>query len=216
MKKGKKDSIQAAWRNLSETWLSRQDLYEHNLEYNKLSREIKLLDTWLSSKDSYVNTDLLGDTIASVEALLKQHDDFESMLKAMEIRFEQLKRENKLEKTLRELKERENAQRLQADMQLEEEKRKELERKKKLEMRRQDERRRTQEIIANISNEPSGAIETIEQSLEVSGAMSPTQNTDATVKRGPSNLKKVLSPKCLFLLLKYEKFHPIRVIFLVT
>lgn len=116
--RGKKDACMSSWRNLNQTWSSRQDLYEHNLEYNKLSREIKLLDGWLTSKDAYVNTDLLGDTIASVEAQLKQHEDFESMLRAMESRFEQLKRENKLERTLRELKERENAQRVQADAQV--------------------------------------------------------------------------------------------------
>lgn len=174
-----------SWRNLNETWASRQDLYEHNLEYNKLSREIKLLDAWLTSKDSYVNTDLLGDTIASVEAQLKQHDDLESMLRAMESRFEALKQENKLERTLRELKERESAQRAQADQQLEDERRKEQERRRKLEMRRQDERRRTQEIIANISSEP-----VVDADSTPANLADPQQPGEVTLKRASSNLKK--------------------------
>lgn len=154
--RSKKEAILAAQKNLSETWQSRQQLYEQNLEYNKLTRELKLLDTWLSSKDSIVNAHRLGDTISQVDALIKEHDDFEIMLKAMEYRFENLKKENKLEKTLRELKLKENANRQQADAQFEEEKKKDAERKKKLEQRRQDDRRRTQEIISYaVSSEPS-------------------------------------------------------------
>lgn len=195
--KSKKESSWSSWRDLNETWSSRQDLYEHNLEYNKLSREIKLLDTWLTSKDAYVNTDLLGDTITSVEDQLKHHDDFRSMLEAMEPRFEQLKRENKLERTLRELKERESAQRAQVDLQIEEERRKEQERRRKLEMRRQDERRRTQEIIANISSEPSGTV-IIDTPLQSDSKIESTPTIPAsqppinevTIKRAPSNLKK--------------------------
>jgi hypothetical protein len=119
------------------------------------------------------------------------------MLKAMEARFEALKRENKLEKTLRELKERENAQRVQADMQLEEERRKDAERRRKLELRRQDERRRTQEIIANISSDPtpgptaSGLIDASHsESATVAGDVSQPSG-EVTLKRGPSGLKKV-------------------------
>ncbi|CAF0717385.1 unnamed protein product [Brachionus calyciflorus] len=144
--------IQNNNKNLLDTWVTRQDLYEQNLEYNKLLREIKLLDAWLSSKDSYVHTDILGDSVTSVEALLKQHEDFERMLHAMESRFGNLRNENKLEKKLKEIKEREAANRLQADAQLQEEKKKDAERKRKLEQRRQDDRRRTQEIIAIVSN----------------------------------------------------------------
>lgn len=192
--RGKKESCVSSWRNLNETWTSRQDLYEHNLEYNKLAREIRLLDAWLTSKDAYVNTDLLGDTIASVEDQLKQHDDFRSMLEAMEPRFEQLKRENKLERTLRELKERESAQRAQVDLQLEEERRKELERRRKLELRRQDERRRTQEIIANISSEPNTATTIIDvpqqQQQPIPVVDSSIPESEVTVKRASSQLKK--------------------------
>lgn len=150
--KSKTDAIIVANRNLLDTWQSRQDLYEQNLEYYKLLREIKVLDAWLSSKDAFVNTDVLGDNVLSTETLLKQHNDFEQMLNAMEVRFDSLKRENKLEKTLKELKQKEMASKQQADAQFEEEKKKDAERKRKLEKRRQDDRRRTQEIIANVSS----------------------------------------------------------------
>ncbi len=146
--KGKIDAINAANRTLIETWQSRQDLYEQNLEFNKLSRDIKILDDWLTSKDSYVHTDILGDSLTSVESLMKQHVDFEKMLDAMDTRFESLKRETKLEKAFKELKQREMAHKQNADLQFEAEKKKENERKKKIEKRRQEERRRTQEIIA--------------------------------------------------------------------
>lgn len=153
--KNKLDVIHSASKILLETWQSRIDLYEQNLEYNKLYREIKLLDAWLSSKDSYVNTDLLGDSLVSVDGLIKQHVDFERMLNAMENRFENLKKENRLEKTLKELKQRELEHKKQSDAQLVEEKKKEAERKKKFEKRRQDDRRRTQEIISIVNAPPN-------------------------------------------------------------
>jgi spectrin beta len=146
--RGKLDAIQAANRTLIETWQSRQDLYEQNLEFNKLSRDIKLLDDWLTSKDSFVHTDIIGDSLTSVDSLLKQHVDFEKMLEAMDDRFESLKRETKLEKAFKELRARELQHKQHADQQFEVEKKKENERKKKIEKRRQEERRRTQEIIA--------------------------------------------------------------------
>ena len=149
---GKIQIVQTNNNNVLETWSSRQELYEQNLEYNKLLREIKYLDTWLSSKDAYVHTDLFGDSVSSVETLLKQHEDFERMLNAMETRFGNLKVENKLEKKLKEIREREVANRIKADAQFEEERKKDAERKRKLEQRRQDERRRTQEIIANVAH----------------------------------------------------------------
>ncbi len=150
--KSKIESIQIANKNLLDTWQSRQDLYEQNLEYNKLMREIKLLDTWLSSKDSFVNTDLLGDSLTSVEELIKQHGDFENMLKAMEQRFGILKQESKLERNLRELKQKEILSKQKANDQFEQEKKRDQERKKRLEQRRQDERRKTQEIMAIVAS----------------------------------------------------------------
>jgi len=153
--KSKIEVISSANRNLLETWQSRHDLYEQNLEYNKLFREIKLLDAWLSSKDSYVSTDLLGDSVQSVDGLIKQHVDFERMLNAMGNRFDSLKKENRLEKTLKELKKRELEHKKQSDAQLEDEKKKEIERKKKMEKRRQEDRRRTQEIISIVNAPPA-------------------------------------------------------------
>ncbi len=69
----------------------------------------------------------------------------------MEHRFENLKRENKLEQTLKEIKRKELEHKQQSDAQYEQEKKKEVERKKKLEKRRQDDRRRTQEIISIVT-----------------------------------------------------------------
>ncbi len=152
----KTEAIRAGNRSLLETWQSRQELYEQNLEYNKVLREIRYLDAWLSAKDGFVHTDLFGDSVQSVETLLKQHDDLEGMLKAMEERFESLKKENKLEKTLREIRQREMESREQQERNFEQEKKKEAERKRKVEKRRQDERRRTQEIISIVSAAPVG------------------------------------------------------------
>lgn len=149
--KGKIEAINTANKNLLETWHSRQDLYEQNLEYSKLSRDIKLLDDWLTSKDALVHTDIVGDSVSAVESLIKQHQDFEKMLDAMENRFDALKRETKIEKAFKELKQREMAQKEQYDLQIEEEKKKDNERKKKLEKRRAEERRRTQEIIFSVT-----------------------------------------------------------------
>ncbi len=163
---GKVEAVRAGNRGLLETWQSRQELYEQNLEYSKLLREIKYLDAWLSAKDGFVHTDLLGDSVQGVEALLKQHDDLEGMLRAMQERFESLKRENKLEKTLREIRQREMESRQQQEREMEEERRKEAERRRRLEKRRQDERRRTQEIISIVTG-PAGQKQVAEMSVPV-------------------------------------------------
>jgi len=189
----KADAVQSAYKSLNETWQSRQELYEQNLEYNKLSREIKYLDTWLSSKDGFVHTDMLGDSVSSVEALLKQHIDFENMLVVMQERFDQLRNESKLEKTLKELKQKELENKKQADTQFAEEKKKDAERKRRLEKRRQDDRRRTQEIIAisvstnaNVNSNNSNnnvklnqqvvSLENIESTLSPSATVASTSN----------------------------------------
>ena len=157
---GKVEAIRGTNRNLLETWQSRHELYEQNLECNKLLREIRLLDAWLSSKDGCVHTDLLGDNVASVEALLRQHDDFEGMLAAMEGRFGSLRGEDRLERTLRAIRERERESKEEQERNFEQERRREAERRRKVEKRRQDERRRTQEIISIVSqpNHPSAGI----------------------------------------------------------
>ena len=177
--KSKIEAISAANKNLIDTWQSRQDLYEQNLEYIRLSREIKLLDAWLSSKDGYVHTDVLGDSVHSVETLLKQHNDFELMLSAMEPRFEGLRRENKIEKIMKELKQKEQQHKLLTDEKFEEEKKKDAERKKNLEKRRQDDRRKTQEIMTIV-----GIVGTLGGTIGVqANAMSANTNSGAEVKR---------------------------------
>lgn len=178
------DVIRTSNTNLLDTWQSRQELYEQNLEYNKMLREIKLLDGWLSSKDSFVHTDILGDNVQSVEALLKQHDDFEGMLSAMEHRFENLKKENKLEKTLRELKQRELENKQQQEKNFEQEKKKEAERKKKMEKRRQDDRRRTQEIISIVT----GPSQVLSQTPQINV---PIEIVDNESKKVPTFTKNI-------------------------
>lgn len=181
--------IQTNSNNLLETWSSRQELYEQNLEYNKLLREIKYLDAWLSSKDAFVHTDILGDSVTSVESLLKQHEDFERMLKAMETRFGNLRVENKLEKKLKEIKEREEANRIKADAQFAEEKKKEAERKQKMQQRRQDERRRTQEIIASQNQIAANVSQSV-------GSTELTKNLEIKTQfEGDQITKQVNSPK---------------------
>jgi hypothetical protein len=208
--KGKIEAIIAANRNLLDTWQSRQELYEQNLEYFKFLREIKFLDTWLSSKDGFVNTDMLGDSVSSAENMVKQHHDFEQMLLSMSDRFENLKQENKLEKTLKELKQRELVSKQKADAQFEEEKKKDMERKRKMEKRRQDDRRRTQEIIANVSSSTqpnnislhqaplsvSQLVGSIDNDLHVSTNMTeqkPPQSPASATTTTPSNINTINS-----------------------
>ena len=101
-----------------------------------------------------------------------------------------------MEKTLKELEQKELASKQQADAQFEEEKKKDAERKRKLEKRRQDDRRRTQEIIANVSSmntnlnlqlpqlSPSSATPTIAAS--VSQSVGSLVETDSSAPKNPS------------------------------
>ena len=180
--RAKVETVTAGMRNLSETWHARADLYEQNLEYNKLLREIKLLDAWLTAQDALAHTDVLGDSVSSVEALIKQHSDFENTLRAMQQRFELLSRESRLEIAMRELREREALSKQKADAQFELERKREAERKKRLEQRRMDERRRTQEIVALVANHqqpqiPSSVVIPIDTSEPVSESLSQTMSS---------------------------------------
>jgi spectrin beta len=200
------ETVTTGMRNLQETWHARADLYEQNLEYNKLLREIKLLDAWLSAQDAVAHTDVLGDSVSAVEALIKQHADFESTLNAMRSRFDLLSRESKLEVAMRELREREAVSKQKADAQIELEKKKEAERKKRLEQRRMDDRRRTQEIVANIQqtqqqqpttvsipieyNDSTGEINSLSQVMTPKASNEPVQQTQPQVavsSQAPSN-----------------------------
>ena len=154
----KAETIASGMRDLVEAWHARNELYEHNVECERLVRELRALDAWLCAQDALVHhtEHLLGgghESVEGVEALLKRHDDLESTLAAMRPRFELISRESRPEKALRELREREAASRRQAHAQLQIERRREAERKKRLEQRRVDERRRTQEIIAIVGQQ---------------------------------------------------------------
>ena len=79
---------------------------------------------------------------------------------AMEGRFGSLRGEDRLERTLRAIRERERESKEEQERNFEQERRREAERRRKVEKRRQDERRRTQEIISIVSqpNHPSAGI----------------------------------------------------------
>jgi len=82
--KDKLASLSAEKSGLLELWEERRVLYEQCMDLQLFLRDTEQADAWVTKQEAFlVNTDL-GDSLDSVEALLKKHGDFEKSLAAQE------------------------------------------------------------------------------------------------------------------------------------
>lgn len=55
------------------------------IEYEfMLIRDTEQADTWMAKQEAFLSNEDLGDSLDSVEALIKKHEDFEKSLAAQE------------------------------------------------------------------------------------------------------------------------------------
>lgn len=65
-------------------WEDRRILYEQCMDLQLFYRDTEQADTWMAKQEAFLANDDLGDSLDSVEALIKKHEDFEKSLAAQE------------------------------------------------------------------------------------------------------------------------------------
>ncbi|XP_046383507.1 spectrin alpha chain [Ischnura elegans] len=65
-------------------WEERRILYEQCMDLQLFYRDTEQADTWMAKQEAFLSNEDLGDSLDSVEALIKKHEDFEKSLAAQE------------------------------------------------------------------------------------------------------------------------------------
>lgn len=65
-------------------WEDRRIRYEQCMDLQLFFRDTEQADTWMAKQEAFLANDDLGDSLDSVEALIKKHEDFEKSLAAQE------------------------------------------------------------------------------------------------------------------------------------
>jgi len=77
-------TLSAEKQNLLILWEERRILYEQCMDLQLFYRDTEQADTWMAKQESFLSNEDLGDSLDSVEALIKKHEDFEKSLAAQE------------------------------------------------------------------------------------------------------------------------------------
>jgi len=70
--------------SLLQLWEDRRVLYEQCMDLQLFYRDTEQADTWMAKQEAFLVNQDLGDSLDSVEALIKKHEDFEKSLAAQE------------------------------------------------------------------------------------------------------------------------------------
>ncbi|KAL5013103.1 hypothetical protein ScPMuIL_011654 [Solemya velum] len=70
--------------SLLELWEERRILYEQCMDLQLFYRDTEQADAWMTKQEAFLANEDLGDSLDSVEALIKKHEDFEKSLAAQE------------------------------------------------------------------------------------------------------------------------------------
>ncbi|XP_024120554.1 spectrin alpha chain, non-erythrocytic 1 isoform X3 [Oryzias melastigma] len=70
--------------SLLELWEVRRQQYEQCMDLQLFYRDTEQVDNWMSKQEAFLLNEDLGDSLDTVEALLKKHEDFEKSLSAQE------------------------------------------------------------------------------------------------------------------------------------
>ncbi|XP_052769142.1 spectrin beta chain, non-erythrocytic 2-like isoform X1 [Mya arenaria] len=72
--------LEGSRKNLGSTWEKRQHLLNQCLDLRTFQDKADLAEAWLASKEAFLTNEDLGDSLYSVEALLKNHERFERLM----------------------------------------------------------------------------------------------------------------------------------------
>ncbi|PVD22109.1 hypothetical protein C0Q70_17913 [Pomacea canaliculata] len=76
--------LESEKRSLLELWEEKRILYEQCMDLQLFVRDTEQADAWMTKQEAFLVNEDLGDSLDSVEALSKKHDDFEKSLAAQE------------------------------------------------------------------------------------------------------------------------------------
>ena len=80
----KLDQLRAECDSLDELWQARKAEFDQCRELQLFARDAEQIDTWITAQEAILANENLGDSLDTVEALVKKHDDFEKTLAAQE------------------------------------------------------------------------------------------------------------------------------------
>uniref|UniRef100_A0A673X9Q9 Spectrin alpha, non-erythrocytic 1 n=1 Tax=Salmo trutta TaxID=8032 RepID=A0A673X9Q9_SALTR len=78
------EEVKEKKESLLELWEVRRQQYEQCMDLQLFYRDTEQVDNWMSKQEAFLLNEDLGDSLDSVEALLKKHEDFEKSLSAQE------------------------------------------------------------------------------------------------------------------------------------
>ncbi|XP_064649219.1 spectrin alpha chain-like isoform X2 [Lineus longissimus] len=70
--------------SLLDLWEERRILYEQCMDLQLFYRDTEQAETWMAKQEAFLTNEDLGDSLDSVESLIKKHEDFEKSLAAQE------------------------------------------------------------------------------------------------------------------------------------
>ncbi|KAI6209533.1 Spectrin protein 1 [Aphelenchoides besseyi] len=78
------ENLAGEYSRLNNLWEERRILYEQCMDLQLFYRDTAQAESWMSKQEAFLANDDLGDSLDSVESLLKKHEDFEKSLAAQE------------------------------------------------------------------------------------------------------------------------------------
>lgn len=80
----KLESLASDKESLLKLWEDRRVLYEQCMDLQLFYRDTEQADAWMAKQEAFLANEDLGDSLDSVEALIKKHEDFDKSLAAQE------------------------------------------------------------------------------------------------------------------------------------
>ncbi|XP_053988880.1 spectrin alpha chain isoform X1 [Hylaeus anthracinus] len=80
----KLNSLAEDKQSLLSLWEKRRILYEQCMDLQLFYRDTEQADAWMAKQEAFLANEDLGDSLDSVEALIKKHEDFDKSLAAQE------------------------------------------------------------------------------------------------------------------------------------
>ncbi|XP_054722410.1 spectrin beta chain, non-erythrocytic 5-like [Uloborus diversus] len=77
-------------RNLTQVWEERRHMLTQCRDLQVFKEQIEAAESWLSAKEAFLNNEDLGDSMSSVEALIRKHDNFEKTMSAQSNKIDEL------------------------------------------------------------------------------------------------------------------------------
>lgn len=82
--KKKLDKLEEERKSLNDLWEERRVLHEQCMDLQLFYRDMEQVGAWMGKQEAFLANENLGDSLDSVEALIKKHQDFEKSLEAQE------------------------------------------------------------------------------------------------------------------------------------